>query len=722
MVMAINFTMPSINLGGGFAIDPSKFNFTGMLDTTTPDPLEIVAPTPEPEPVIPVQDWEAVRNSGMLTGEPVTPPEPVYTPAPSQPTAPVVTASPEPSQPVTEATTAPSDVEGINTGGAVESVQPSASIQAAEEEIINLDTDFNNYLASLGLTQEDYNTLDFRAVEAIDNDYGAWKAENTLESFTPTAPEDLYNNLDTAFVDGAANYKDGERLEVSNEIKDYFTASVNSFKDTLDPQGWQSGENEQRLQDYKTQLGQELIDKYGLVTDVAYDQDEGWYLNPETMNYEWYDVQMAADLGDYLKMGLVAGATFATGGALASAGLGNTAAGAIASGGVTAATGGDLDDVLKAAALGGLGGYIKDANIALNDAAEAFASNEAIASSSIAGEAAMASSLTEGLADNLITATDNYNTAVTASNLISAAEQLENGNTLAAINSGLAAFGVDNVDTQVGDYIAEQTGSDFIAANSEAVGSATVKAVEGLVEGKSLEDTAISSAIDYVRSGGQIPVEFDSDGLDLDIPVSDVKDWLAEQDDEYIQPVIAAIKEAGGDVEETLLYIANEVGATATEVYQNTVEPAVNAVVDAGNAILDATQDEREAVVDAVENVAGGVSDVGEAAYDATIEAAEDTAQLIRDGVDEVAQIVDDATDSLQGGFGLDTNTTSTSSDSGFLDALMDTDVSIDIGFQFNENGDLVDEYGNIIQYARSMPYYDTSIEDLANLLLKPKI
>ncbi len=262
------------------------------------------------------------------------------------------------------------------------------------------------------------------------------------------------------------------------------------------------------------------------------------------------------DVGDIAEIGAKALLTFAAGAALApmfaAAGLGTTAAAsagkAMASAISTAVQGGDLGDVVGSAVFAGAAQYATSASEAANAAKAANVAQGANATAEAISSAA-------SLADKATLASN-------VSNALKVVKAVENKDILSGVTSALALGGLDSPLTFAKETIEESFGDiEWVSQNSDALASASIKFTDKVTQGSSIEESLLSSAIEYAKEGGGlsqlIPEGLDTGDFELDNEfINTILEAGKVIDKEYVQPakdtVVEIVKETGKFVEENL--------------------------------------------------------------------------------------------------------------------------------------------------------------------------
>ena len=288
------------------------------------------------------------------------------------------------------------------------------------------------------------------------------------------------------------------------------------------------------------------------------------------------------DVGDVAEIGAKALITFAAGGALApmfaAAGLGTTAAAsagkAMAGALSSAVQGGDLKDVATSAIFAGATEYassISEVATTAMDSALAEGVNvttETLASAaSLADKAKIATNVSNAL--KVVKAVDDKDlvggvvgltslagvATDTSTNTLKLVKAVKEKNILDSVTSALELGGLESPTTYAKEVIEKNFGDvEWVTQNSDALAEASIKFVDKVTQGKSVEEALGSSALKYAKEGGGlsqlIPDGLDTGDFELD---SEFIDTILEAgkniDKEYIQPA-----------KNTIVELANQTG------------------------------------------------------------------------------------------------------------------------------------------------------------------
>lgn len=685
--------------GGAFAIDPTKFNFSAY----TPEPKKEVVT--DPVAVVsdnsPTPDVEVLEGAGTVA---VTQPDPVQqainelqgkdlsddfnanpmNTTPVTPTADPIEQATQSVQPA--AMPSLSNLGGISgvdvTQSSVDKLFSDAEIQ---QQILNpLISDIDNF------------GLDNFSVKANDgfitkDQFGEIKDLMGSDEFASIL--DKYNSgMKDAFgdtYDGSFQGYDDKRsvldsLGITNSFKVY-TDELGSFD----------------FMEYNSETGQfekqeDLSKEVSMANQVVKGVAESLPI-------------MVATAGLGSALGAVTGATTATGNAIAQG---------IASATVTKITGGDTGDVLQSAVMGGLSGYTKGLQVDINNAQEGLTQLQNVANSSVLGESLIAGTQVANAAETVQALQSQMSLVNNIKYGINLVEAADSKDILGVINAGMQLSGNDTLKTAVQGVLTDNFDSDLVARHGDAMSEAILKTTDKLIKGESLDSALISGMVQYGRSGGGLGLEMpEGDGsFDLGIAL-ETPEWV----DEFVKVVQGGIKWVDTNVTrptvKTIKGIIGETGNVAdaairalpTEIEDwerlgDTIVKGGESVVEGVDEIvreIPTTKEDWEGAVDTVKSAANTVEETYQEYIEEPIEEA---AGAVREFIDEVLPSSPDAPR-------LDVGDIPTVD----LEGL---DLALDLGFGSRPQKELEDS--DIIKYKRSNPItYDTSIEDLTNLLLK---
>lgn len=685
--------------GGAFAIDPTKFNFSAY----TPEPKKEVVT--DPVAVVsdnsPTPDVEVLEGAGTVA---ITQPDPVQqainelqgkdlsddfnanpmNTTPVTPTADPIEQATQSVQPA--AMPSLSNLGGISGFDVTQSsVDKSLSDAEKQQQVLNpLISDIDNF------------GLDNFSVKANDgfitkDQFGEIKDLMGSDEFASIL--DKYNSgMKDAFgdaYDGSFQGYDDKRsvldsLGITNSFKVY-TDELGSFD----------------FMEYNSETGQfekqeDLSKEVSMANQVVKGVAESLPI-------------MVATAGLGSALGAVTGATTATGNAIAQG---------IASATVTKITGGDTGDVLQSAVMGGLSGYTKGLQVDINNAQEGLTQLQNVANSSVLGESLIAGTQVANAAETVQALQSQMSLVNNIKYGINLVEAADSKDILGVINAGMQLSGNDTLKTAVQGVLTDNFDSDLVARHGDAMSEAILKTTDKLIKGESLDSALISGMVQYGRSGGGLGLEMpEGDGsFDLGIAL-ETPEWV----DEFVKVVQGGIKWVDTNVTrptvKTIKGIIGETGNVAdaairalpTEIEDwerlgDTIVKGGESVVEGVDEIvreIPTTKEDWEGAVDTVKSAANTVEETYQEYIEEPIEEA---AGAVREFIDEVLPSSPDAPR-------LDVGDIPTVD----LEGL---DLALDLGFGSRPQKELEDS--DIIKYKRSNPItYDTSIEDLTNLLLK---
>ena len=520
--------------GGGFAIDPTKFNFSAYTPEpkkeAVVDPVDVVSdksPTPDvevlegagtvaitkPDPI--TQALEALKGKDLsddLNVNPMTP-KPVTTPAAVVPTP--VTPKPVVSTPVT-----PDPI-----AEAIQTVKPTGFSQ-----------DLTTNLQSLsGLTGSQGLSSGAGFMDVVE--FG--DASDIYKMSTVEAPNvKTYNDIVTSAVESNVLY---DTEEVNNKLNQIDSVGgkityLNSLL-TDEYKNWQETQSKEFWENSKitdipdlgvgvvstgsalgvpTEIGEELNFRTGLEElerrGVRLGDDEFIKFNNKTNKFEYVNEVSDLEVTGQIAASIAIGMATAGAGSALSAGLGisSTAGAALASGAVAAAQGGDLEEIATKALSGGLSEYIDTLEVA---ASAADATKEAIA-----------------IADTM--------KAIETS--VDVVKAVESGSVLKAVSGVLDLTG----NGSPASYIKDALGT------TDAQTKGILKVIDKQLQGDNLKDSLASGAVEWVKEGGVKELSFDFGG-DLETPeaIKEIGDLLLEgaswANEKFVQPVVETVETLG---------------------------------------------------------------------------------------------------------------------------------------------------------------------------------
>lgn len=346
----------------------------------------------------------------------------------------------------------------------------------------------------------------------------------------------------------AKNYKleNGLSFDMFEQIEDEGTAQqkTDELNNFTNSPGYLTGLNNYMAEMEGSDLTEQELQMYyadangirGRTSTLLYDEDK------KEFTYKMPDI-------NYIKAAVETGLTLAVGTALApmfaAAGLGQAAAAsvgkAVASGASTALRGGDLGDVAGSAIFAGATQYAKSISEA------AMAAN--------AANAAQGANVTADALSSAAVLADKATLASNVSNALKVAKAVENKDILSGVTSGLALAGLDSPLTFAKETIEENFGDiEWVSQNSDALASASIKFTDKVTQGISIEDSLLSSAVEYANKGGGLsqllPEGLDTGDFELDNEfINTILEAGKVIDKEYVQPakntVVEIAKETG---------------------------------------------------------------------------------------------------------------------------------------------------------------------------------
>lgn len=320
-------------------------------------------------------------------------------------------------------------------------------------------------------------------------------------------------------------------------------------------------------------------------------------------------------------------------------------------------------------------------------------------------------------------------------NAVSAAAD---GNYGSMVTNGLLSQGVDPVQ-MVAENVFNMTPDDYVlsfdnpddpfsdavvsAGNWDAVSAATTNAIGGALDGQNLDKIAQNFVIDYIKEGGDLGDFSSTSSFDFETPES-----LKQFDKEVLQPIketvtglvgqgVAEVAELAQTIDDNIIDPTVSVVKKAIDPIQEVADPileqaagtlgqAVAEVADVAQTIDDEVIDPIVAAIkeNVTQPIGNAIEQGGKAINEAVIEPTVAAVSNVIDTVDQAIRDIPNPT--------IDLPTIDMPS--------MDIPVPrINLGSLFNfGKSDELDPYGNIIKYMDNTVSYDSSIEDLANLLL----
>lgn len=440
--------------GGGFSLDPSKFDF-----------------------------------SGLTFDEPAVQPEPVKQ-------APKVVTRPDPIA-VVSTTTDPIE-EAVN------SVKPDVVIPDLTSAPMGMDFG----IAPIDLTATPTSNIPISSGETTNAsfmDVGAGQTGLSNATNYDVGAEQTYDLLDgnlssNSEIEDINNYLSGEQ----------FTGYMSEYDKRLSSLGDYNraeGATTNLLNQVGLPKALAVQGKYGGYKNYTYNGDTNQY--ELTIDTEKSALEAAAP--DIAVAAFTAVATAGIGNALAgssaissvaggNAAVSNAIGHGLASGLTTAATGGNTEDILLNTALGGLGGYTEGVSEA-QELAQANVDNlSAIANSGVAGESLIAQSQLANATATLNEINATAEVVNTINNTVDLVQAVDEKDALGIVNSALALGGMNSSQTLASDKIKEtfEEGS-FIVDNADVIASVGVEAVATIAEGGDAKEVLQESANTLVK-------------------------------------------------------------------------------------------------------------------------------------------------------------------------------------------------------------------------------
>lgn len=341
----------------------------------------------------------------------------------------------------------------------------------------------------------------------------------------------------------------------------------------------------------------------------TYPADGGKYIfNPSTMTY---DFSKQSDFGKFVStvepIVKTAAITMATAGIGSTLGASSMLSGlapatqtavgnAVAAGAVSAAQGGDFEDIVKNAALGGLNGYVKGAQAA---------SEAANAAAGVVGATAEAAETARALQTSLDVATK-------VQGVVKIAEAVDDKNIMGVITNGLSIVGVDSLkDAATSKILSINPDNAYLVDNADELASAAIKVTDKLIKGESIDDAIKSGIAEYVKDGGSLSGLLPESGDFMDSEIlKGIADTASEINSKYIKPVIEGINNVADETIRTLPTTKEDwqqaEQSIKTEVLDPTGEFAQEEIID---PIVETASEVNEEYVRPVLDEAGEVVD-----------------------------------------------------------------------------------------------------------------
>jgi len=396
------------------------------------------------------------------------------------------------------------------------------------------------------------------------------------------------------------------------------------------------GYQEALLEAYKRDpMLQSMYAKYG-VQPIRQTKDGSTYLyDPMTFGEIRTKEVKDSSVKDALKVAAIVGLSVFGGGALAgtaafgggTSAVGSALAYGTTSAGITAATGGDTNDILKSFALGGIGGYAKGL--------DAVASNAALAA-----EGATAGS------ELALAAKAAADTADTFGKVVQGAKFVD-----AAIDGNVAGAAISLVGPKFTKAAMDKVGLDkeFLDGyniNQDDAVAGFVRTELELAKGTDFGDAIAKGFEEYIKEGGALA----PNNMKTPEFIKKIGDVISETgsliDDTFLQPAKGFVEgtvKVLGDVAEPVVDVIEDVAGAVVE-KAPLIEDAVKAT---GAAVEDVVKPIVEPIIDAAPVVEDAVRAVGSTVDDVIIEPAkelvEEVAPVVEDVVKDVGSAVDDA-------------------------------------------------------------------------------
>jgi len=315
-------------------------------------------------------------------------------------------------------------------------------------------------------------------------------------------------------------------------------------------------------------------------------------------------IKRSPALGNAIKMAATLAFTAGIGGALAGTaafGGGASAAGTalakgLTSAGITAATGGDGSDILKAGVLGGVGSYGQE----LAKASEA--ANLAAKGASAGSDLAKAAELAKKTSDT-------FNKVATTVKFVDAAID---GNIAGA---AISVFGDDFTGAALDKIDPENKFFGGLNINKDDLTKGLVKTQLELAKGENFGDAMLRGFGEYIKEGGALGPN------NVKTP-------------EFIKKIGDVIKESGSMFDDAILQPVKGFVEGTVGVLGDVAEPVVDVIEDVAGAVVD----KAPLIEDAVKATGSAIEDVVKPIVDPII----DAAPVVEDAVKAVGSTVDD--------------------------------------------------------------------------------
>ena len=497
--MSFKLDLSGLFGGGGFALDPSKFDFSGL---TFDEPA--VAPTPvvpqQTAPVVPQQATPVAPTVSPTDSVPIVAPQPVKQP-------PKVVTRPDPVAIVTQQSDPIAD--------AIASVQSDVVIPK-----VTAPTGMDFGIAPINPTPI-ANIGNLGGVSGFDVPASA--VDNLLT--TAKTNEEILNPLVSDIEKFGVGSGQAGLIPTSTakELKDYVT--TDEFSDIVDQYSKvRTGVSES---EWEGAASRDVLDAlnipYSFETQDDFGRTSVYNFNEQTNSFDLVEEYGGTSaLNEGIKTIAETAATVALTGGLGAglaSGLGvSTATGVgLVTGGVSLAQGDDLDEAIVKGLTAGLSEHAKGAAEALEAAEAAGESVEVI----------KGLQATSDVASNI-------------KNVVNIGQAIESGDVLKGLSNGMELAGIGSLVDYTEDVIAESLGetagmgidgalTEWAFYNSDHIAEATVKFADTLVKGGDLGDATVGAVKEYIKDGGGLSDLVPSGGdFDLDLEVPEVVEQVAQ--------------------------------------------------------------------------------------------------------------------------------------------------------------------------------------------------
>ncbi len=501
-------------------------------------------------------------------------------------------------------TVAQSGVEGMNTGGAIESEevveQPmnyspirtettqSHSAEQYQQQQARLD--------ALIASGKDPSQFDINGTP-LGTYGGQVSAQQYMSSIAKPrevneeyyTPEDYINLLKSDEL-GSTEYSGNTVINYKalpeGGYGSFITAGGGDLGFSINEQGLTKEQAKSIFNNYVNEVGGELqlgnmlgVGGIGAKGDMVQRDDGTW-------TFKFEDPSVLNQFGDVVGALSKAGLMYATGGAiggLASSALGvSSAVGAgIGAGTVSLAQGDSLDEALVKGFTAGLSEYAEGATGALEAAQAAGESAEVIKGLQAASD----------VANNV-------------KNVINIGQAIESGNILKGLSSGMDLAGIGSLVDYTEDVIAESLGetagmgidgalTEWTFYNSDHIAEATVKFADTLIKGGNLGDATVGAVKEYITDGGGIKDLIPSGGnfsIDFETPevIQQVAQMIADGASAINSNVIKPALEGADQLVRDLPTTKKDWQEAEDYVNQNIIDPTAETVREFGRDVRDA--------------------------------------------------------------------------------------------------------------------------------------